>query len=176
MIDFSRNHFELFGLPLRYRLDDGALERIYRALQRAVHPDRFATAADTEKRLALQASARVNEAYRTLRDPVARAEYVLSLRGVDATGETDTRLPVAFLARQLERRERAEEATEARDLLALSRLIDEVRREAADHGIGVERLLDAGDVDSARVRVREWRFLVKLGDDLDALHAAAADR
>ena len=66
MIDFSRNHFELFGLPERFVVDADALERSYRALQSEVHPDRFAAAAETQRRLALQSSARVNEAYRAL--------------------------------------------------------------------------------------------------------------
>src|SRR5689334_1602807 len=176
MIDFSRNHFELLGVPARYRVDEAAPERAYRDAQSAVHPDRFAGGGDTEKRLALQASARVNEAYRTLRDPVTRAEYWLSLRGVAAAGETDTRLPVAFLSRQLERRETAEEASAARDVRALSKLIDEVRTEALDAAADVARLLDTDDVDTARTRVREWRFLVTLGDDLDALRTAEIDR
>lgn len=176
MIDFSRNHFELFGFPPRYRLDEAALAHAYRALQGAVHPDRYAGATDTEKRLALQASARVNEAYRTLRDPVARAEYLLSLHHIDATAEDDMRLPVAFLSRQLERREAAEEAGAARDSRALSMLIDDVRGEAVDLAAEVARLLDTGDLNAARARVREWRFLVKIGDDFDALRAAEVDR
>ncbi|MEO9136718.1 MAG: Fe-S protein assembly co-chaperone HscB [Casimicrobiaceae bacterium] len=176
MIDFSRNHFELLGLPLRYRVDDRALERAYRNLQRVVHPDRFAAADDTGKRLALQASARVNEACRTLRDPVARAEYLLSLLGVDATSETDTRLPAIFLTRQLERREAAEEASAEHDVRALSKLIDQARGEAADLTVDVERLLDADDRARARTCVRELRFVVKIADDLEALSAAELDR
>ena len=62
MIDFTRNHFELLGLPARYRVEESALDRAYRELQNAVHPDRYAAAGDADKRLALQASARVNEA------------------------------------------------------------------------------------------------------------------
>jgi molecular chaperone HscB len=169
MIDLSRNHFELLGLGPAFRLDAQALERAYRELQRRVHPDRYASATDTEKRLALQASARANEAYRTLRDPVARAEYLLSLRGVDTNLETDTRLPVAFLTRQLERREAAEEAHGARDDAALAALVDDVRRDAAAVAREVASLFDAGDLAGAAARVREWRFLVKLGDDVDAL-------
>ena len=46
MIDFSRNHFELFGLPERFRFDADALDRAYRELQGDVHPDRFAAASD----------------------------------------------------------------------------------------------------------------------------------
>ncbi len=107
MIDFSRNHFELFGLPVRFRFDPAALDRAYHRLQGEVHPDRHAAASDALQRAALQSSARVNEAYRTLKDPVARAQYLLSLHGVDAIGETDTALPLEFLERQLERREAA---------------------------------------------------------------------
>ena len=169
MIDFSRNHFEILGLRSEFRVDADALERAYRELQRSVHPDRFASAGDARKRLALQASARANEAYRTLRDPVARAEYLLSLRGVATNVETDTRLPVAFLTRQLERREAAEEARDARDDAALAALVDDVRRDAAAIAEEVARLFDAGDLTAAATRVREWRFLVKLGDDVDAL-------
>jgi molecular chaperone HscB len=173
-IDFSRNHFELFGLPAQFGVDPAALEHAYRDVQRAVHPDRFAGADDAQKRLALQASARANEAYRTLRDPVARAEYLLSLRGLDATSETHTRLPVAFLTRQLERREAAEEAGDANDAHALSALITDVRREADELGVEVARLLDSGDREAQR-RVREWRFVVKLADDLASLHATQTE-
>jgi molecular chaperone HscB len=176
MIDFTRNHFELLGLPVRWRIDAQALERAYRELQREVHPDRYAGAPDHDKRVALQASARVNEAYRTLHDPVGRAEYLLRLRGVDATAETDTRLPVDFLTRQLERREAADEAQSAHDAAALEALIAELRRDADTLFSGIERVLDGDDRDAARVRVRELRFLAKLETDLREMQLADFDR
>ena len=175
MIDFTRNHFELLGLPARYRVDEAALDRAYRELQNTVHPDRYAAAGDADKRLALQASARVNEAYRTLRDPVMRAEYLLSLRGVNAASEADTRLPVAFLTRQLERREEAEEASDARDASRLAALVGEVRDDAAQVARQVERALDASDDEHARARVRELRFIAKLAEDIEALGAVELD-
>src|SRR5919106_3288880 len=132
MIDFSRNHFQLFGLSTRYRVDLDALDVAYRKLQTEVHPDRFASAGDAERRIALQASARVNEAYRTLKDPVQRAQYLLSLNGIDAVGETDTQLPLEFLERQLERREEASEALAAEDERALSSLREAVRADARE--------------------------------------------
>jgi len=176
MIDFSQNHFELFGLPLGYRIDAGAIERAYRALQTRVHPDRHAAGSDADKRLALQASARVNEAYRTLQDPVARAAYLLQLRGVDVAAETDNRLPLDFLTRQLERREAADEAMDEHDDAALSTIASEVRTDAAKAETEVARAFDAADVEAARSAVRELRFLVKLAEDLDAMHAAEIDR
>jgi molecular chaperone HscB len=175
MIDFTRNHFELLGLPARYRVDEAALDRAYRDLQNAVHPDRYAAAGDADKRLALQASARVNEAYRTLRDPVARAEYLLALRDVNAATEADTRLAVAFLARQLERREQAEEASDEHDRSRLAALVRDVRDDAAEVAIEVERALDANDDERARARVRELRFLAKIAEDIEALGAVEID-
>jgi len=171
MIDFSRNHFQLFGLPARYRVDQDALDAAYRALQSEVHPDRFAGASDADKRLALQASARVNEAYRALKDPVQRAQYFLSLKGVDAVGETDTQLPLEFLERQLERREEASEALANEDERTLSSLRDTVRAEARELEDCLARDLD-GDFASARPRVRELTFLAKLADDIDAMAAS----
>src|SRR6266478_4559144 len=105
MIDFSQDYFALFGLPPRYRFDADQLDLAYRALQREIHPDRYATGDEAERRLALQSSARVNEAYRALKDPVGRAQYLLSLRGIDALAETNTALPAEFLQHELERRE-----------------------------------------------------------------------
>jgi molecular chaperone HscB len=171
MIDFSRNHFQLFGLPERFRVETAALARAYQALQSEVHPDRYATAADTEQRLALQASARVNEAYRALKDPVARAQYLLSLHGVNAVDETDTRLPLDFLERQLERREAASEAAYNRDIAGLERILDEVQAEARALEAGVASLLDDNAWESARGPVRELRFVTKVVADIDAMLA-----
>ena len=176
MIDFSRNHFDLLGLPARFRIDAQALERAYRALQTDVHPDRHAAGSDAEKRLALQASARVNEAYRALQDPVSRAEYLLHLRGVDVRTETDNALPVAFLTEQLERREDAEEAADAQDERRLAALVDAVRADAAGLQTEVEAALDTGDLERGRRRVRELRFLTKLVEDLDEMRVAVLDR
>ncbi len=176
MIDFSRNHFELFGLPERFRFDPAVLDRAYHALQVEVHPDRFAAASETERRLALQSSARVNEAYCALKDPVARAQYLLSLHGIEAFDETDTSLPLDFLERQLERREAAAEAAASGDVPALEALQDDVRAEARAFEQQLQVLLDIdGAWEAARATVRELRFLAKFAADIDAMLAAQED-
>ena len=150
MIDFSRNHFELFGLPERFRFDRGARSTAPTSGCRAkCIPIVTRPPATSEQRLALQSSARVNEAYRALKDPVARAQYLLSLHGVDAFDETDTALAFDFLERQLERREAAAEAAEAGDARALEAILDEVRAEA--------RELEAARLVAARRRGRMGR-------------------
>jgi molecular chaperone HscB len=171
MIDFSRNHFALFGLPERYRFDPDALDRAYRALQADVHPDRHATGDDARRRAALQASSRVNEAYRTLKDRVGRAEYLLQLHGIDAASATDSALPFDFLERQLERREVADQAADAGDSAALEALQAQVAGEAAATEARLAALLDDGAWADARVPARELRFLTKLFADIDAMAA-----
>ena len=174
MLDLTRNHFELFGLPARYAIDLAALDSAYRELQRAVHPDRHAASGDASRRLALQAASRVNEAYRTLGHPVERARYLLSLRGVDVFDEADNALDNDFLERQLDRRERASQAADARDEAALETLLREVRDEAAAMQARLAPLLDAATpAAEARERVRELRFLDKLAEDLDDMAAQA---
>jgi molecular chaperone HscB len=74
-------YFESLELPEQLSLDRKDLESRFYRLSRTLHPDRFARAAPAEQQRALDASALLNDAYRTLRDPVDRAEYLLSLKG-----------------------------------------------------------------------------------------------
>jgi molecular chaperone HscB len=168
LIDFSQDYFALFGLPTRYRFDPDQLDRAYRALQRDIHPDRHAAGNDAQRRLALQSSAHVNEAYRALKDPVERAQYLLSLRGVDAQAETDTALPGEFLERELERREAVADAHKARDAARLDELLRDLRADADALERSLADALDAERWNAARDAVRELRFLAKVGDDIEA--------
>jgi molecular chaperone HscB len=75
------DYFQFFGLERKLALDPADLESRFHKLSRRLHPDRFARATPAERERALEASAVLNDAYRTLRDPVARAEYVLKQQG-----------------------------------------------------------------------------------------------
>ena len=83
MLDFSKNFFELFGLPVGFLVDGQELAVRYRELQKVVHPDRYAAAGEQSQRLSLQGATLVNEAYETLKDPLKRARYLLTLKGVE---------------------------------------------------------------------------------------------
>src|SRR5687767_12186297 len=74
--------FATLGLPRSFAVDADALERRYRALQRKLHPDRFALKPAAERRASLERATAVNEAYRVVKDPVRRAEALLALAGV----------------------------------------------------------------------------------------------
>ena len=76
------NYFTQFGLPRHLNIDTAALEKSFYAQSRKLHPDRFASRPLAEQEAALAASSRLNDAYRTLRDPIGRTEYLLALEGI----------------------------------------------------------------------------------------------
>jgi len=80
--DGYNNYFTQFELPLHLNVDLAALEKSFYAQSRRLHPDRFAAKPQAEQEAALAASSQLNDAYRTLRDPIARTEYLLSLEGI----------------------------------------------------------------------------------------------
>jgi molecular chaperone HscB len=167
MIDFSADHFKLLGLPRRFRIDPAELDRTYRALQSAIHPDRHAASGDAVRRLALQASARVNEAYETLKAPAARGECLLALQGVASLAETDTAMPSDFLMEQMERREAIDEAREAGDHVALEAALDAINDDARamERALG-EALDDRHALDEAKTLVRKLRFLERVRHEI----------
>lgn len=104
-----QDHFHRLGLPRRFVLDAGELERAYLAHSRAVHPDFHLAGSSADLDASLELSAAVNEAYNTLRDPFARAEHLLALAGGPTAGE-HKQVPPAFLAEVMDAREEVEQA------------------------------------------------------------------
>ena len=164
------SHFELFGLAPAYALDLQALESAYRDIQSRVHPDRFAHAGDAERRASMQMTTQVNEAYRTLRDPVRRAQHLLDLNGVDVAFETDTAMPKDFLMQQMEFRERLEEAKSSKDLELLSRGIS---REKSDIEQEIAEQIDGQkNFQEAKTLVRKLMFFDRLEGEIEDAYEA----
>jgi len=122
--------FATMGLSRSYDLDERALEDTFRSLSRKLHPDRFARATPRERRFSLEQTTLLNDAYRTLRDPVKRAEHLLALRGVKVAGEERggaAAMPQEFLEQALEDREKLLEAKTEGGPEAVARLAEGVR-------------------------------------------------
>jgi molecular chaperone HscB len=100
------NYFEVFGLPKILNIDLHGLEESFHELSRKFHPDYFATATNAEKATALQMTARLNDAYRTLRHPIRRVEYLLDVEGFKTDG---SKVPQAFLMEMFEINEQLDE-------------------------------------------------------------------
>lgn len=93
------NYFAFMGLPPRLTLETAALEQRFRALSRQFHPDFFYNATPAERRASLERSSYLNDAYRTLRDPITRLQYVLQIEGLAPQGpaEASQQVPPALL-------------------------------------------------------------------------------
>ena len=162
-----QDFFSLFGLPRQQGLDTSQLEVLYRDIQSKVHPDKHAHLADSDKRLAMQWSTHVNEAYQTLKDPLKRARYLLQLAGQDVALETNTAMPAEFLMAQMELREHVVDAKEAGDADALDVLHRRLNKEIRTEYIQLQNELDAGDLERAGELVRQLMFQEKLIHEVD---------
>jgi molecular chaperone HscB len=78
----SADYFTFFSLPPKLRIDTSALEKAFYTLSRKLHPDRFASKPLAEQEAALAQSSQLNDAYRTLKDPILRTQYLLTLEGI----------------------------------------------------------------------------------------------
>jgi len=117
--------FATLGLPREFALDSEGLERRYRDLQRALHPDRHVNATPAERRVALGKAVEVNEAYRVLKDDVRRAESLLGLLGHVAV--KDSAVDPELLMEVMELRESLSEAKQAKDLARVRKLTSQVQ-------------------------------------------------
>jgi molecular chaperone HscB len=164
----ARDFFALFGLPRAFAVDAVALEQCYRDLQAQVHPDKFAQAADTDRRLAMQWATHANEAYLTLKSPLKRAQYLLHLAGHDPQIERNTAMPTAFLVEQMEWREAVAEAREAADVAELDHLHHRMRKEISVQYDALHQSLDdRQDYGRAADLVRQLMFQEKLLHEID---------
>jgi len=137
--DRTADHFRVFGLPHRFDLDIADLERRYKEMTKILHPDRFARADDRARRASLERSVQLNLAWRTLSQPVARAEYLLSLEGIEVgesagrgrSGEVGNRatqpVDTALLIEVMDLREALAEARSRGDRAKIATLSADVR-------------------------------------------------
>jgi molecular chaperone HscB len=118
------DYFAFFELPQKLTIDSAALEEQFHKLSWKLHPDNFVRSSEFERDLSLERSSQLNDAYRTLRDPVGRCEYLLLHRGLRKEGTTKQQAPPELLEEVFELNESLEELREARsegdDLSALS--------------------------------------------------------
>lgn len=170
------DYFTLFGLPPRYQIDGNLVTTRYQELQRQFHPDRFANQPERERLASLQQAATINDAYQTLKHPLKRAEYMLSLQGFDLGNEQHTMHDTAFLMEQLELREELDAIERQPNAEAL--LVEFNRRLALMTQTRSQQMveqLDQQQWESAADTVRKLRFLDKLQQQVEQLEERLLD-
>jgi molecular chaperone HscB len=148
----TADYFAIFGLPRKLWIEMTKLEQKFLQMSWKLHPDNFVNAPEEERDLSLKRSSELNDAYRTLRDPVGRVEYLLAIEGARKEGEHKQQAPPELLEEVFELNESLDELREAKasggDLAALK-----IRLESAEKSFQ-EKL---GEVDTQlQAAAREW--------------------
>jgi len=167
------DYFAFFGLPRKLHVDNAELEKRFHQLSWKLHPDNFVRAEAFERELSLDRSAQLNDACRTLRDPIRRVEYLLAQEGMRKEGQHKQQAPPELLEEVFELNESLDELRSARDaggdgseMAALrakleaaqknfQSALDEVDRELAGIFSQWDAALDAGADDAARHKLME---------------------
>ena len=170
------NFFELFEVPVSYYVDLDVVHRAYMDLQKQVHPDNYANESDERKRISMQQTSRVNEAYNTLKDGVMRAAYMLTLKGVDIRLSNETTKDMAFLMEQMQTRERLENIRkEADPLSALDDMAEQVKATTQTLAAAFEQAFDNDELEQARECVRKLQFMKKAKNEIESAMADIED-
>ena len=164
-LSLAATDFELFELPMQFAMHRERLDAQWKALQQQVHPDQFALQGPAEKRLAMQWSVRVNEAYQRLKNPLRRAAYLCELHGAPLQAEDNTSMPAEFLMQQMQWREDLDEAHTVAALTSLQTDITQAKQQA------LQRCGQYLDIDNnwlaAVQEVRALMFIERFEDDLN---------
>jgi molecular chaperone HscB len=149
------DYFAFLGLPRRMTLDAAELERRFRALSRQFHPDFFYNATPAERRASLDRSSYLNDAYRMLKDPVTRLQYILQIEGLAPQGPADAsrKVPPALLEEVFALNEELDEIRELRGSGAsadvwrarVERAREPIERKRVEHEAQLEALGSSWD-------------------------------
>lgn len=168
-----QNYFELFDLPVSFDIDLELLADRFRELQQRLHPDKFVTSSEQERRLSIQHASRVNDAYQALRNPLKRAQYLLEHYGYSAEQNAST-MDNAFLMEQIELREElAEIPAQGNPETALDAYLNKVDVFEKELVLNIKLQLDNVEEDSLRSgllgkvneEVKKLQFIYKLKEE-----------
>lgn len=157
--------FSALGLEPKMTLERASLDRAFREASKKVHPDRFPREEPALRRLALAHTERVNEAYRTLKEPQKRAEYLLRLEGSEVAGETDRTDDPSLLMEMLEKQEKVQFARDPE-------VVAEMKAETKARYDGLMAIVAdyfdnrTGDLASTRATLGELRYHRRMLDQI----------
>ena len=161
-------YFQLFQLPAQFTLDNDLLNERYRLLAAQCHPDKFAAHSAFEQKQAMMMATTINEAYRTLQDPIQRAAYLLQAHNIDADAPEHTQFAPEFLMQQMEWREALADARIDNNEQALQQLAQDIRQEQQALLQQLSLAFADEQYETAAQWVRQGRFLAKLQQEIQA--------
>ena len=163
--------FAFFNLKPQFKIDRQELESSYLTVQKAVHPDLYATGSESEKRISMQLATFANGAYRTLKDPISRGLYICGKNGIDPQLETNTSMPAEFLMQQMEWRETLDDVKG--QTLRLDSLYADVEKTFQNILLEIEKAIDQDkNYSLAAEKLRALLFVDKFRTELEEVIVA----
>ena len=176
MQQLSQNYFELFGMQPSFQLDLETLAQNQTRLQANFHPDRFVNSSERERRLSVQMMALINEAGKTLKNPVTRGAYLLKMNGVELADESETTSDMGSLAEQMELREEMEACRTAEDGIDRCDAIENrLKKRSQEIAADFSTSFVAGDWQQALEHNRKMQFIQRLQQQLSELQFELED-
>jgi len=166
------DHFARLGLPAALDLEPAALDKAYFTLQRQWHPDRFVAKPPEQRAKASTEAAALNDAYRTLKDPLSRAFYLASLKGVEMPADGKTIDDPDLLVEAMDAREELHEASSVAEVDALASFAREDLQKAL---AGLPSLFLANDKAAIRKTLLRLRYLDKFAEEARSRRANLAN-
>lgn len=172
--DLTKNYFELFGMQSSFDINLDDLENRFRILQKEFHPDRFVSVSEQERRIAMQLTAHINEAYQALINPLSRGSYLLKLNGINLDDETDTNMDASFLMEQMELREQLDAArNDSHPEKKIDILSETIRTGQASRIAELQECFENVTMPEKKMRarelIREMQFLKKMTQQIEEL-------
>ena len=169
------DYFAFFGMPRKLRMDAGELEKKFHQFSWKLHPDNFVNAGPEERELALQLSSQLNDAYRALREPISRVEYLLAIEGMRKEGQQKQQAPPELLEEVFDLNESLDELRETQagegDTTALRAHLAAAQRKFGGKLAEVDAQLDAvfGQWDAALENGADGAALKKIMSGMNEL-------
>jgi molecular chaperone HscB len=162
----SSDAFGLLGLPAQFDLDPNTIEQAFHERSKELHPDRFASAPAAERVAVLSKSRALNDAYKTLKSPVGRAEYLLARAGV-SIGDNE-RLDPTFLMEILELREELAEARVAKRTSEVETLCGKMKARRKKSVDALTPLFEANDLAAIKEQLILLRYINRYLEECDS--------
>ena len=171
-MDLASNYFDFFGIPHKLNLDGKELESRFYALSKRWHPDRFARGTPNQRRISEDATAILNDGYRTLKEPVLRAEYLLKERGFDIGEQKSGNVPPELLEEVFELNMALEEAESSRPELEAARdkftaMSEDVDRELLSQFAAYDELGNQATLEKIRAILNKRKYIRNLVNQVE---------
>lgn len=166
----TNNYFNLFALQEQYAINVDTLKENYLKLQKQVHPDRFIEAGSHAKHLAVTYASEINQAYRTLMDPILRARYILKQKGIEL--KETTSIDNDFLIEQMELREELMEIMISSSVEKLDKFKKRINETQSQLAKAMGFKLDANELNIVTDMLNKMQFYAKLEEEIQRVESS----